>query len=286
MKINNISLPYPVLGISDDIEPGLPDDSIKVNISPDPINYIFEIVLNFTNEDISLAVKNGKAVFACEYECSKTFFRKCQKSDQPHFEIVIPRKQVYGRIYLNCYVMVTDPIEGYRNNGFNDDYGNMAFNMEKGDILLAFPTVSYDTDIKYDKLKAAGSFMVVREGKDRKDVFFDLSGNKIAIVMPTKHYKMFCGERGKNNASIIHSSLVLNALTYALLQMTKDKDKYSDKLWKRTIEYRLESEEELAEYKQLDDPQNAPLLAQKLLMDPYLRMLNSMALKDKLFMEE
>ena len=67
MNLNNISLPYPVLGISDDITTSLPDDAISINIDKDVINYMFDINLKFNNNDIKYLIKTGFAEYSCEY---------------------------------------------------------------------------------------------------------------------------------------------------------------------------------------------------------------------------
>lgn len=275
MKTYNVSLPYPVLGVNDDISPQLDENSINVSIKKNLIKYTVTVDLSFENDEIKTFINDGKAVFNCECECSKTFYRKCYSGTSPHFEIEIPRKHVYGRVNFNCYVMVTELIENYHSRGFNEDYGDAAFNMEVGDILVAFPTAHYDTDIKYDRLQTAGSFMVIRENKDAEDVFFDISGEKIEITMPTAHYNMYLTPSVKGAAVTLHSSLVLNALTYALIQMIVNEDEHASKLWARTIDYRLHSEDEFSQFKNIDI-QTAPLIAQRLLKDPYMRMFNEL----------
>ena len=62
MKYKNVSLPYPVLGIYDDVYPLLGDDCIQMS---DPVKttteYQFGINLNQDNKDIAQLVKEGKA---------------------------------------------------------------------------------------------------------------------------------------------------------------------------------------------------------------------------------
>ena len=166
MNLNNISLPYPVLGISDDILPLLPDDAVTFELSADSNNYTFNIALKFDNRSIQSLINLEMAEFSCEYECARTMLRNCQTSSEPHFQIVIPRRYVNGRLNFNCYVSVSEEIPRYTNKGFNPDYEGAFFRMEPGDILVAFPTFHYDVDIKYDKLQAAGSFMQIRESKE------------------------------------------------------------------------------------------------------------------------
>ncbi len=106
MKLNNISLPYPVLGMSDDIIPLLPPDSVSVELNEDVSNYNFTITLKFNNEDISCLIKDDKAEFSCEYECARTMLRCCKKTNEHTFKIEIPRQDINGRINFNCFVSV------------------------------------------------------------------------------------------------------------------------------------------------------------------------------------
>lgn len=270
MNLNNISLPYPVLGISDDIMPLLPTDTVSVELRNDARNYLFTITLKFNNGEISDLIKSSKADFSCEYECAKTMLRCCKKTDKPVFEIEIPRHNINGRINFNCFVSVKEPIINYTNKGFNEDYERFSFNMEPGDILVAFPQFHYDADIKYDKLQAAGSFMQIRETNLHEEVFFDITGNKIEILLPTTLYQLYCNPQVKGAAEVIHSSLVLNALTYALLNIKE----HEQTTWAKTVDYRLKNERGFS-IEDLYDISNIPCLAQRLLKDPYDRLFNN-----------
>lgn len=269
MNLNNISLPYPVLGISDDILPMLPEDAVSFDLRADIKKYVFDIKLKFDNPDIRRLINEEKAEFSCEYDCARTMLRCCEASNEPHFSIEIPRRSVNGRINFNCYVSVKAPIKGYSNKGFNSDYENFKFDMEPGDILVTFPLFHYDADIKYDKLQAAGSFMQIRESNLHEQIFFDISGNKIEILLPSIHYQLYCNPIVKSSAEIMHSSLVLNALTYALMNI----ENHEQTTWAKTIYYRLDSEDGFSR-SELQDASNIPGIAQRLLKDPYLRMFN------------
>lgn len=273
MNLSDISLPYPVLGINDDVMPVLPADAVTVVNGKDDKCFTFSISLKYSNNDILRLVEQGSAVYTCEYECAKTMMRQCVKSPSPspQFNITIPRTAVAGKINFNCYVTVVKPIAGYVNRGFNDDYAGAAFDMEPGDILVAFPSFSYNADIDYAKLQAAGSFMMVRENKNITDVLFNIEEDKIMIELPPKHYEAYCNDAVRGSAQTIHSSMVLNALTYALLNY-KD---HEEKLWARTIDYRLRTEEEF-KGKDINDHSDILVIAQRLLKDPYMRMFDRM----------
>lgn len=271
MNLNNISLPYPVLGISDDVLPMLDNDCVSVSVEADHFTYKFSIDLKFDNADIEQLIKDGKAEYTCEYECARTMLRKCAKSATPHLDIVISRREINARVNFNCFVSVKKPIQDYTNKGFNSDYEGASFNMEQGDILVAFPQYHYDADIQYDQLQVAGSFMQICEDKQGKEVSFDITGDRINILLPTPLYNLYCNPQVKGAAQVIHSSLVMNALTYALLNI---EDYENTTLWARTIIYRLKSEQEFKGVEELEDTKNIPTIADRLLKDPYGRLFN------------
>lgn len=281
---NNVSLPYPVLGISDDIVPLLKDDCISM---ADPVktayDYIFSVELKQENSTISKLIADGKAEYACEVTCKDTYLRLCKHSPSSKFEIKLSRRDVKGRINFNCFVAAKRPIPGYTNKDFNEDYKGFTFDLEIGDLLVVFPLAYYNTEVKYDKLFAAGSFMQIEEAADGVDnVWFDLSKSKIMIEMPHDLYEQYI-RIGNRFPEIIHSSLVHNALVYALENLSE----YSDKglLWADSLTCRLE-EPELRDY-DLSAMDQVFKVADVLLKDPYKRLFDSLEkINDDLKSEE
>ena len=176
MKINDISLPYPVLGISDDVYPLLKADCVSIEKPITTATTLqFKVHLRQKNKEISQFIRKGKAEYVCEVDCFKTFYRSCVRHSSPDFTIEIPRKSVSGRIKFDSFVTVKTPIEHYHNSQFNPDYDGVYFDMEPGDVLVAFPSAYYNLDVKYDKLFAAGSFMqIANGGDDNKPTWFNI----------------------------------------------------------------------------------------------------------------
>lgn len=267
MKLNNVSFPYPVLGIRDDVFPLLEENCVQLEISSDIDSYKIDITLTQNNKTIKDLISRGVAEYTCEIDCQKAFLRESVASKTPTFSFSIPRRKVNGRVYLNGFVTVKESIPEYSNPDFNEDYEGFTFDLEPGDILVGFPQSYFDADIKYDKLQAAGSFMVIREDVTIEETRFDIAGDKIEIVLPSEMYSMFKGGIGDRNMEIIHSSMVFNALCFALYNIQEN----SETLWARCINTRIDTEPELAKYKDLDKL-NIPSLAQALLGDPYKRL--------------
>lgn len=286
MKLNNISLPYPVLGNSDDIEPMLPEDSLSIKVDDDGKgNYVFTVNMRHENECIHNLILDGYAEYNCEVDCARAMFRRCYTSKNGKIKIVIPRTALNGRVEFNSFVSVKIPFN-YVNPNFNKDYEGFSFDMELGDILVAFPPKHYDVDIKYDQLQAAGSFMQIREGIGRDEVYTDVSGDKIEILLPTPLYVMYKDMIGRDIRfmEIFHSSIVMNALVQALYCY----DEYKETTWARTIECRLKMEPALRGYNMEEiEPDQIPALAQKLLKDPYGRMFDRLkTMKEDNLIEE
>jgi hypothetical protein len=200
-------------------------------------------------------------------------------------EIKIPRKEVAGEIVFNSYVTVFKPIKGYVNKGFNADYAGCSFDMEIGDILVGFPTSKYDTDLKYDKLQAAGSYMQIREETNKSYTNIDLSGNVIDVKLPTKLFKMYNEGVGQSFPEVMHASIAYSALVSALYELKANYNDYRDKIWAKSIIYRFETEDIFKDFVTVSDDSihvtDVSSVASLLLKDPYNRMFNSLsALKD------
>lgn len=274
MKYKNVSLPYPVLGIHDDVYPLLEDGCVQMDTPvKTPTEYHFGITLTQRNRDITDIVASGKAEYACEVTCKDTFLRRCWHSKTPKFNITIGRKEVCGHIEFQCFIAAKEDIPGYSNNDFHEDYYGFKFDLEAGDLLAVFPLAWWNTEIKFDKLYAAGSFMQIVEAADGTDkTWFDLEDERILIQMPHDLFVQYL-RIGNSFPEVIHSSLVHNALVYALSNLGEYQDK--GKLWADSLMARLADDPELQQY-DLTDMSQVYKVADILLQDPYKRLLDSL----------
>lgn len=273
MKYKDVSLPYPVLGIHDDVFPLLEDGCVQMD---DPIktavDYRFGITLDQRNEDITRLVSDGLAEYACEVTCRDTFLRRCWHSPSPRLEISIDRKEVSGHIDFQCFIAAKVDIPGYTNSEFNEDYRGFSFDLEVGDLLAVFPQAWWNTEIKFDKLFAAGSFMQIVEAAEGIDkTWFNLDEQRILIEMPRDLFEQY-QRVGNSFPEVIHSSLVHNALVYALSNLGEYHEK--GKLWADSLMARME--DPLLQQYDLSDMAQIYKVADLMLQDPYKRLLDSL----------
>ena len=267
MNLNNITFPYPVLGSYDDIMP-VPLDP-EVYITEDKKEYHFVVKLGYDNKEIEKLVEEDFADYVCEVSCDMTRYRRCFSGKSLDFEIDIPRKSVAGKINFACTITVKKTLSAYTNNGFHPDYNGHTFEMEPGDLLGILGQFYYNADIKYDKLKAVGTFMEINETEDLIPSTV-LDKDKIELRLPTKLYRQYKDNPHVNSKmDILHASLVLNSLIYALCKI----EMYDRKKWAETIMYRVKTEPELSEFAELEsDEWKVDRLAQLLLGKPYERL--------------
>lgn len=266
------SYPHPILGINDDLIPGLPNDCIVMeDPKTDALNFYFKLELKHGNSKIEELLKLGFAEYACEITCKDTFFRLCLHSKEPLFDFSIPRKRINGHIDFNCFISSKVNISNYYNPNFNEDYRGFMFNLEIGDYLAKFPSASFNTKINYDKLYAAGSFMQIVEGnQELQKPQFDLSGDKIMIELPVKMFEQYQKFDSIEFMEIVHSSIVFNALIYALQNIGNVE--YNGCLWADAIKNRM-LDEKLKNF-DLEDKNQAYEIADILLANPYERLFN------------
>lgn len=272
MNINRMTLPYPILGVKDDILPPPSLTDVEAEQSRDKYIFKFSVLLN--NEKIENLIKCDLANYVCEVECPKTFFRKGYIQHSPYFSITIPKSQLSGSITFEVTVTVTKQISQYENPGFHEDYKGYKFSLGAGDLLAYVKQFSYDADIRYDKLQAVGTFMEIKEGPVDSTTSVELGHDKIRILLPKSMFDFYRTNFGRNRhvSSVIHASLVFNALIEALYNARE----YKGMLWCRTILYRLKTESNLMRYYTDDEDlfldEDVFNIAQQLLGDPYKRM--------------
>lgn len=272
MQINNkTSFPYPVLGIRNDIVPGLPDNSVVIEEeTSDVYNYSFKVTLSFDNPTIQELIENGKAIYTCEVDCSKTFYNKCFNSEINIVNISIPRRNVNGRVNIRPFIVAVSYIDKYDNPNKHNDFDGFTFNIEPGEILVAFPVVFIDTDLRSDILHIAGTYMEIRKDDKAKDTTYRFDSQKIGIVLPASLYDIYQSKIGEQNVQIIHASLAFNALVCALYNFDDMRDK--DLLWVRCLIARFNEDECFSAYREQIDKKDIPSLAQALLGNPYERL--------------
>mgnify|MGYP007024913213 CR=1 FL=1 len=278
MKRNNLMLPHPVLGQSDNIigDCGIVGDPI-ITITDTSYSLAFEIFHD--NGTIADLVKYDKAIYICEVTCSGTLFREVFSSKEFNFQFDIERTTVKNKVDFRVYCIALVNLPNYTNPAAHEDYNDFTFELKKADPLAYFGSFDFNAGIEYQKLKAASSFMeIVPHLGEETHTDYVWDSKKIQIKLPRATYDKFRQDfigKKKEFAAIIHASLVQNALTVALYNYKKALDMGEGQcIWAESIQHRLREEPELNHGSDsIEDTDSIPALVQKLLGNPNDRLI-------------
>lgn len=272
MKFNDVTFPHPVLGLGDSISGNIDLGSPEINSLQDV--YEVKINLNHNNDDLQKMLDNSKAEYLYEVTCTNTLYRKLFLSTKNKIEFEIPKKDVKGRVEFICLLVAKENVVEYTNVEAHKDYTGYSFDLDKGDVLAYFGEFSFNADIKYEKLKAVSSFMEIVESEDLTYTNIDLKKSKIEIQLPSETFNIYRSDaisQEEKFAPVFHSSIVLNALLTALYNF----EEHKDYLWATVIDYRLKNDNQFKNIN-LDEKENIPEIAQRLLGNPFKRLLEGM----------
>lgn len=295
MRIENVSLPYPVLGISDDIRPTLEETGCsnpEIMISEEGDLFRISVTLKLENNDIVNYIRDEFAEFSVEVSCHSTMYRNCISSSIPVFSFTVEKKLLNGKLDFESFVIARKDILNYRNEGLNPDYEGHVINLHKGDLLVAYNKCSIPLNLDLRNIRNMKSFMTVQRSNNPNEhtVAYELESSKILIILPEEMMEEYNKKPSNTSESkerkvILKASLYLNALTYALLNYQKYKDR--DLMWVNALSYRMKEPDIKDFCKDIinfdssnSDSQNMDYLfklAHMMLNQPYLGMLKQIS---------
>lgn len=274
MKLSNYAIPYPILGIK-----GAFDDNVllksDLRFESKKDDYVFTVELVTDDSQILELIKQGKAQYSCEVDCTSTYYRKAFLSSTPVFDITIPKVSLVGRVPFFFSIVVIEDIDHYKNDNFNQRfYAGYRFNLSKGHMLAYFGQELFDADIKYNELTALDSIMEVKPDEKSNYTYFDFSDAKIRIFLPKTDYDNFVRSNNHTYSDITHASIVQCALISAI---SSYKD-YVNTVWARTLNIRVQNEHNLRKFTDLGSLTNKEIMEMVciILKNPNQRMFNKL----------
>lgn len=301
MRIDNVSFPYPVLGISDDIKPTLHESGCDVpDITLREVDDKFnvEVALKLEDKDILQYVEKDFAEFSVEVSCKSTKYRQCMVSSSPIFTFDIKRNMFNGKIEFESFVIAKKEIKNYQNDGLNPDYEGHTINLRKGDLLVAYRKCTIPINLDLRNVRNMRSFIQIRRNTlpEVRTVTYDLTTSKILIYLPNELMDEYNkkpkndAEKEKERKAILKASLYLEALVYALLNYRKYKGR-EDLMWVNALNYRMQEQDLkdlcsslIYDEDQTDDELNSDemfKIAHIMLNQPYLNLLKYVSAKNE-----
>ncbi len=280
MKISDISLPHPVLGVADDVQ-GRYTPKFGVVMTRNKITLSVEHFVS--NKTLQKLISEKKAFFAAELNCPQTIFRAIYRSYDQSQTFEIASSELRNAVEVSFYVIANEDVDDYVVDGANKDYAGYKFEIGKGDVL------AYDGDYEFIAGKTwastasiASIFDVQKSNKEDGPMSFCTSDEKIIIKLSKNDYEKYAEiSRAHQFYSVLHSGMAFPALMYALTEMmdqekdAEDGEGRNDGCeWKQVLESRINNDEDLKKIGW--DKTKIPEIAQILLKKPVDRMFESL----------
>lgn len=271
MRINNLSLPHPVLSSANDDVRGSYNVDLQVELGRQKI--LLKIKQNLFNKTLKGLIDSKKAVYTVEVNCHQTFYRKSFASSEDSYVIEIPSKDLRNKSIVNFYITAVQDIPDYQIDEANEDYGSFKFDVTKGDVLAYGGYANFFAAKDWQALMAVTSFMRVESyAKPEGPVQFVLTQSEVVIQMAENDYKRYREYEGARSLyPIFHASFVFAALMHALYNMQSSTDN-QDADWYQVLDERIRSEDKFKGLS-VSQVEDLPRIAQALLGYPIYREL-------------
>ncbi len=282
MDIRHRLYPYPVLS---DMTGDYRNSSFNMNLEVSKgINEIcFFISLQLKNKEIEQLVIDGLAEYTIHIECSYTAYRTLIRTNENKIKKSIPEHKLNGKVTICAFIVAKKEISQYYNTLFNEDYGDMHFSFNRGNIIGIAGQINVEITKEVEELsKIPSIFTICRCAEDiDESMKFDITGEKIAITLCNKsfeNYKILSGL--PSMLPVLHSMLIVPALIYTFEILRKDGiNEFEDLRWFKSVKRTLYKNNMILNKELLD---NIPSfeLAQKSLDLPVNRAFDALVLQD------
>ncbi len=229
MKVSTKSYPFPVLGNLDDIS-GIFSPAMDYTLEPSQVT--LDCTFELENETIEGLIDTGDASFYVQLECPSTFYRRTYSSSERSLRIELVAGDLRDKVNVTFLVCSNVQIPEYSPVGVHPDLAGEPSYVEVGDVLADGGVGFFIADKTFDPLKAPiSSFMKINKGSAKTGpMVIDYEDEQIIIVLSEEDYDRYLYV--KNYApNILHSSLVLPALTDVLYTMKYDRKAHEDQPW-------------------------------------------------------
>lgn len=286
MNSNNYSYPHPILGNYDDILPMLKKNCVHGEIESDSNFHYYKFTMTIEDQTILDLIVDDKAQYAIHYKCRDTLYEDVKYGKENVQEIIIPRKDVLGRMDFFIYVVATEDFT-YTNPSANPIFMGASFDVHCNEPLVIFPYQYDDLDLTFHVLKHYSSILVPvpDENIEGNDILVK-SEEKIEVHISKEAYKKLKKVNKQENSQEIISSYVQTALLTSLFELFNgeleiEDIRNSDKAWVQAILRRMVEEDMPSLEEVYESPfEIIPSLVQRLLKYPMGDLLDKLVKND------
>lgn len=254
MLNTNVNYPYPVIrSYAEDYKTTVFPGSLTVNLQPD--GYLIRPDFNINNDEIKECISSGHMTYAVEVLSPATWYRRLFPVID-NKSIRLDPTVLHERVELIPCIIATEPIIGFTNQDFEEDYKGIVFELRAGDVVAIGEARSFDALYQNDIIKNGSSIVSIGGDDSTKEIVCDFTGSIIEITLPTDQYENYkeCGYL-KSKYKTLNAILTVPALVEAIGIISNDEENpthtsgFESKAWYKTIVVNLKRAAENNEIK-------------------------------------
>lgn len=236
----NINYPYPVIReYTDDYQSTEFIGELKVLLEPD--GYAVHTNFEINNKGIQILLSKRILTYALEVQCVSTWFRKLYPIHENRV-IRLDPQMIHERVELIPCIVAATSIEGFTNEDFAEEYQDMKFDLNAGDIIGIGQKRTFDALYQNDIIKNGSSIVDVGGNDKLKEIQCDFSQSTIKLTLPADQYENYrsCGYN-RSKYKMLNAILIVPALVEAIGIIAADeKDPehqsgHQNRAWYKTI---------------------------------------------------
>lgn len=244
MDIKYKLFPYPVVSdfLSDYVDTIFESDA---SAFLEGYNVKITFMASINNEEINCLIDKGKMEYVFHLECPQTFYRKAVRFSEGTYDILIPDRELNGRMQICPFIIVSEDIKSYTNMRFHDDYKGLTFSLESGCIVAAGKQLNIDIEKDRNDFSDTPSiFCIVKNADEREqNMLVDFFNDKITIKLSENDYYNYRSIRKSFIQPVLHSSIIIPALVYVLEEIKNidpsERYDFEDYRWYRALKKAL-----------------------------------------------
>jgi len=217
MRINeNRLFPYPILKEGNE---NFVSSKFKAEVEykHNDMEYEFGININLDEENLIKLFKKNDISILCHLECSKTKFRSVEelKIGKNNFKINV--ESIDGRLELVVLIVAKKDLKKYYSEGFDSDYQDNSFSIQKGSILGIADIPAVFIENKKENLSNLPSIFDITHTNEEDIMKLHLGDDRILIYLPMEEYKIRAVQKnGLHQRNIMNVMIVFPALVAVL----------------------------------------------------------------------
>ena len=144
-----------------------------------------------SDSDLQALVSQGKASYVLRIKAPAAHHRSAYISPESQIHESFDDGQLHGRLEIWGFLVARQRIEGFRSEGWHDDYGRTSFNLEAGAVLAQDEPKEYWVDMAEEAMIGSIFELRVSDGLAEGSWEVDLDGDRVSLHMSAGDYQRF-----------------------------------------------------------------------------------------------